>query len=107
MFGLYYIGTSYIVEEPFTGTRAWERRKCGRMSQGRKLVTANVGRKLAVSKTKRVRHEMSYMTLLAWDFTLARLVCLLPSFTRKGENILLLVSILWLLLLTIEIKKRE
>jgi len=91
VFGLYYIGTSYIVEEPFTGRRAWERRKCGRMS----LVTANVGRKLAVSKTKRVRHEMSYMTLLAWDFTLARLVCLLPSFTRKGENILLLVSILW------------
>ena len=87
MFGLYYIGTSYIVEEPFTGRRAWERRKCGRMS----LVTANVGRKLAVSKTKRVRHEMSYMTLLAWDFTLARLVCLLPSFTRKGEIILLLV----------------
>ncbi|KAG5040381.1 hypothetical protein JHK82_012502 [Glycine max] len=37
-------GMSYIVEEPFTGRRARERRKCVRMSQGRKLVSANVRR---------------------------------------------------------------
>ncbi|RDX87575.1 Tetratricopeptide repeat protein 1, partial [Mucuna pruriens] len=33
-------GKSYIiVEEPFSGRRAWERRKCGRRSEGRKLVS--------------------------------------------------------------------
>jgi len=39
------IGMSwYIVEEPFTRRRARERRKGRRMSEGRKLVTANIRR---------------------------------------------------------------
>jgi len=35
----------YIVEEPLSRRRGWERRKCRRVREGRKLVTADVRRR--------------------------------------------------------------